>query len=101
MIVETTRLRLRAFHPSLFQVAVDHGGAISLVTIRYVFENGQIDTAPAYADEISLPGSMRAIFKYITNRHQADRAAMIHGDLKQRRVKRAQAQAISGRAFRE
>ena len=57
----TNGLRLRAFHPSLFQVAVDHGGAISLVTIRYVFANGQIDTAPAYADEISLPGSMRAI----------------------------------------
>lgn len=57
----TNGLRLRAFHPSLFQVAVDHGGAITLVTIRYVFEDGQIDTAPAYADEITMPESMRAI----------------------------------------
>ena len=57
----TTGLRLRAFHPSLFQVAVDHAGDIALVTIRYVFEDGQIDTAPAYADEITMPESMRAI----------------------------------------
>lgn len=57
----TNGLRLRAFHPSLFQVAVNQGGAISLATIRYVFEDGRIDTAPAYADEITLPESMRAI----------------------------------------
>lgn len=57
----TNGLRLRAFHPSLFQVAVDQGGAITLVTIRYVFEDGGSDTAPAYADEITMPESMRAI----------------------------------------
>lgn len=57
----TNGLRLRAFHPSLFQVAVDQGGAITLVTIRYVFAGGGIDTAPAYADEITMPESMRAI----------------------------------------
>lgn len=57
----TNGLRMRAFHPSLFQVAVDHAGAIALVTIRYVFEDGRIDTAPAYADEITLAESMRAI----------------------------------------
>ncbi len=57
----TNGLRLRAFHPSLFQVAVNHGEPISLVSIRYVFDDGRIDTAPAYADEITLLGSMRAI----------------------------------------
>ena len=57
----TTGLRLRPFHPSLFQVPVDHGADIALVTIRYVFEDGRIDTAPAYADEITMPESMRAI----------------------------------------
>lgn len=57
----TNGLRLRPFHSSLFQVAVDQGSAITLVTIRYVFEDGQIDTAPAYADEITMPESMRAI----------------------------------------
>ena len=57
----TNGLRLRAFHPSLFQVAVDHGGAIALVSIRYVFKDGGLDTAPAYCDDITMPGSMRAI----------------------------------------
>ena len=57
----TNGLRLRAFHPSLFQVAVDHGGAIALVSIRYVFKDGGLDTAPAYCDDITMPESMRAI----------------------------------------
>lgn len=71
----TNGLRLRAFHPSLFQVAVDHAGAIALVTIRYVFEDGRIDTAPAYADEITLAESMRAILarrKIIAEVHYFD-----------------------------
>lgn len=71
----TNGLRMRAFHPSLFQVAVDHAGAIALVTIRYVFEDGRIDTAPAYADGTTLAESMRAILarrKIIAEVHYFD-----------------------------
>ncbi|MEO1766916.1 lysophospholipid acyltransferase family protein [Thiobacter aerophilum] len=56
-------LRLRRFHPSLLQPAVDLGAPVIPVAIRYVDAAGNPDTTPAYIDQMTLLDSLTRIIK--------------------------------------
>ena len=50
--------RLQPFHASLLQPVVASQGTLWPVTIRYTHADGSLNTAPAYADEISFGASL-------------------------------------------
>lgn len=54
---------VRHFHASLLQPAIDAGAPVQAVAIAYFGENGEIDTAPAYIDDLSLAKSLKQILR--------------------------------------
>ena len=51
------------FHASLLQPAIDADAPVQAVAIRYFGENGEIDTAPAYIDELSFGECLEQILR--------------------------------------
>lgn len=54
---------LRHFHAPLLQPAIDADAPVQAVAIRYFGGNGEIDTAPAYIDELSFGDSLQQILR--------------------------------------
>jgi len=54
---------VRHFHAPLLQPAIDADAALQPVAIRYLRENGEIDTTPAYIDELSFGDSLQRILR--------------------------------------
>ncbi|NOT14065.1 MAG: 1-acyl-sn-glycerol-3-phosphate acyltransferase [Methylotenera sp.] len=54
---------LKPFKSSLIQAAIEAKSMIWPVAIRYIKENGEINTAPAYAGETTLIDSMQQILR--------------------------------------
>lgn len=53
--------RLRRFFTSLLQPAADAGAPLIPVAIRYVAQDGGVDLAPAYIDDMTLVDSLKTI----------------------------------------
>ncbi len=54
---------IRHFHAPLLQPAIDADTPVQPVAIRYFGENGEIDTAPAYIDDLSFGDSVKQILR--------------------------------------
>lgn len=52
---------LRPFHTSLLQPAIDSGGWLWPIAIRYVKQDGTVNLSPAYVDDMSFGASMARI----------------------------------------
>lgn len=55
--------QVRHFHASLLQPAIDAGAPAQAVAIAYFGENGEIDTAPAYIDDLSFGDCLKQILR--------------------------------------
>ena len=58
----TSGAELLPFYPAMFESAVESGVAVQPVAIRYLDADGRLSAAPAYVDEATLLGTLRAIF---------------------------------------
>ena len=54
---------LQFFYPALFQAAIEAGVAIQPIAIRYHHDDGRLNTAPAYTDEVNLARSIWAVLR--------------------------------------
>jgi len=52
---------LQFFYPAMFQAAIEAGATIQPIAIRYHYEDGRLNTAPAYTDEVNLVRSIWAV----------------------------------------
>ena len=52
---------LRRFYPALFQSAIDSGGMVQPIAIRYVDDHGQPTAAAAFIDDMTFMASLRRI----------------------------------------
>jgi 1-acyl-sn-glycerol-3-phosphate acyltransferase len=59
----TDGTHIRNFHASLLQPAIDADAPLQPVAIRYLGENGEIDTTPAYIDDLSFGDSLKRILR--------------------------------------
>lgn len=55
--------QVRHFHAALLQPAIDADAPLQPVAIRYSRENGEIDTTPAYIDELSFGDCLKQILR--------------------------------------
>jgi 1-acyl-sn-glycerol-3-phosphate acyltransferase len=55
--------RVLPFRPSLLQPVVDARAELWPVAVRYVREDGSLDTRPAYIDNMSFPASLATILR--------------------------------------
>ena len=54
---------IRHFHAALLQPAIDADAPVQAVAIRYFREDGEIDTAPAYIDDLSFGDSLKQVLR--------------------------------------
>lgn len=59
----TNGREVRHFHASLLQPAIDADVPLQAVAIRYSRENGEIDEAPAYIDDLSFGDCLKQILR--------------------------------------
>jgi len=90
---------LRAFHASLLQPAVHSQSRVWPVAIRYEHADGSLNTAPAYAGEISFGESLRQILNQPVIHVELTFAAPINAHGKIRRELARQAEQVIASAL--
>ncbi len=91
--------KIRPFHASLLQAAIDCGSLIQPVAIRYPLANGAANVAPAYIDDMNFPDSLKRIADQKDIRAELTFLAPIPSAGKTRRMLAIEAEAAIANAL--
>ena len=95
----TDGTELKPYHASLFQPAVGAGATVTVIALRYVHRNGQVNDDASYAGERSLAQSTRRILRQPTLNAEVIFAGEVSVNGKTRREIAIEAEIATARAL--